>query len=224
MGHSNVWNSHPKNYGPGSRKCRVCGNPHAIIRKYGLMCCRQCFRSNAKEIGFIKFSPLSDASIQKAAATKSSQASETKMKNWSARCSAAGVAAAAHRAVDIPAGDTPPVDIPAEDTPPGDNPAADTLVVGIPAAGMRPWGTPPADNLIRHRRMKTQSDSDPIRNQRNRLGWEMITLSGRDADGRLLVVVAHRPARSSSPNPRRLPEEDQTNIISGGRGRRYWSG
>ncbi|MCL7044921.1 hypothetical protein MKW94_000223 [Papaver nudicaule] len=33
---------------------RVCGNPHAIIRKYGLMCCRQCFRSNAKEIGFIK--------------------------------------------------------------------------------------------------------------------------------------------------------------------------
>ncbi|XP_039058610.1 40S ribosomal protein S29-like isoform X1 [Hibiscus syriacus] len=54
MGHSNVWNSHPKTYGPGSRACRVCGNPHAIIRKYGLMCCRQCFRSNAKEIGFIK--------------------------------------------------------------------------------------------------------------------------------------------------------------------------
>ncbi|KAJ4759962.1 40S ribosomal protein S29 [Rhynchospora pubera] len=54
MGHSNVWNSHPKNYGPGSRLCRVCGNPHALIRKYGLMCCRQCFRSNAKQIGFIK--------------------------------------------------------------------------------------------------------------------------------------------------------------------------
>ncbi|RWW85867.1 hypothetical protein BHE74_00005423 [Ensete ventricosum] len=54
MGHSNVWNSHPKNYGPGSRCCRVCGNPHGLIRKYGLMCCRQCFRSNAKEIGFIK--------------------------------------------------------------------------------------------------------------------------------------------------------------------------
>ncbi|XP_018827642.1 40S ribosomal protein S29-like [Juglans regia] len=55
MGHSNVWNSHPKNYGPGSRACRVCGNPHGLIRKYGLMCCRQCFRSNAKEIGFIKY-------------------------------------------------------------------------------------------------------------------------------------------------------------------------
>ncbi|KAK6916347.1 Ribosomal protein S14 [Dillenia turbinata] len=37
---------------------RVCGNPHAIIRKYGLMCCRQCFRSNAKEIGFIKLPQL----------------------------------------------------------------------------------------------------------------------------------------------------------------------
>uniref|UniRef100_A0A0D9VZJ5 40S ribosomal protein S29 n=1 Tax=Leersia perrieri TaxID=77586 RepID=A0A0D9VZJ5_9ORYZ len=55
MGHSNVWNSHPKSYGPGSRVCRVCGNPHGLIRKYGLMCCRQCFRSNAKDIGFIKF-------------------------------------------------------------------------------------------------------------------------------------------------------------------------
>ncbi|KAK4752158.1 hypothetical protein SAY87_020956 [Trapa incisa] len=41
---------------------RVCGNPHAIIRKYGLMCCRQCFRSNAKEIGFIKVNLYSSTS------------------------------------------------------------------------------------------------------------------------------------------------------------------
>ncbi|KAL0925998.1 hypothetical protein M5K25_004378 [Dendrobium thyrsiflorum] len=34
---------------------RVCGNSHGLIRKYGLMCCRQCFRNNAKEIGFIKY-------------------------------------------------------------------------------------------------------------------------------------------------------------------------
>ncbi|KAK3034512.1 hypothetical protein RJ639_032501 [Escallonia herrerae] len=54
MGHSNIWNSHPKNYGQGSRLCRVCGNSHGMIRKYGLMCCRQCFHSNAKQIGFIK--------------------------------------------------------------------------------------------------------------------------------------------------------------------------
>ncbi|XP_035547328.1 40S ribosomal protein S29-like [Juglans regia] len=63
MGHSNVWNSHPKNYGPGSHawyrislllfqpgSCLLVG----LIRKYSLMCYRQCFRSNAKEIGFIK--------------------------------------------------------------------------------------------------------------------------------------------------------------------------
>ncbi|TVU50075.1 hypothetical protein EJB05_01430 [Eragrostis curvula] len=66
MGHSNVWNSHPKNYGPGSRVCRVCANPHGLIRKYGLMCCRQCFRSNAKDIGFIKLPrvlPLKSAGL-----------------------------------------------------------------------------------------------------------------------------------------------------------------
>uniref|UniRef100_A0A803R1G0 40S ribosomal protein S29 n=1 Tax=Cannabis sativa TaxID=3483 RepID=A0A803R1G0_CANSA len=63
MGHSNVWNSHPKSYGPGSRTCRVCGNPHGLIRKYGLMCCRQCFRSNAKEIGFIKVRCFNDFPI-----------------------------------------------------------------------------------------------------------------------------------------------------------------
>ncbi|EEC69354.1 hypothetical protein OsI_38471 [Oryza sativa Indica Group] len=63
MGHSNVWNSHPKNYGPGSRVCRVCGNPHGLIRKYGLMCCRQCFRSNAKDIGFIKVIHAAQAMI-----------------------------------------------------------------------------------------------------------------------------------------------------------------
>ncbi|KAI3766210.1 hypothetical protein L2E82_16262 [Cichorium intybus] len=56
MGHSNVWNSHPKTYGPGSRTCRVCGNSHGLMRKYGLMCCRQCFHSNANEIGFIMHS------------------------------------------------------------------------------------------------------------------------------------------------------------------------
>ncbi|GER24695.1 40S ribosomal protein S29 [Striga asiatica] len=37
-------------------RSRVCGNLHAIIiRKYGLMCCKQCFRSNAKDISFIKY-------------------------------------------------------------------------------------------------------------------------------------------------------------------------
>ncbi|CAK9871928.1 unnamed protein product [Sphagnum jensenii] len=54
MGHSAVWNSHPKNFGPGSRTCRVCGNSHGMIRKYGLNTCRQCFRIYSKDIGFVK--------------------------------------------------------------------------------------------------------------------------------------------------------------------------
>jgi small subunit ribosomal protein S29e len=55
MGFENVWNSHPKDHGKGGRKCRVCSNQGAIIRKYGLNICRQCFREYANDIGFIKY-------------------------------------------------------------------------------------------------------------------------------------------------------------------------
>ena len=33
---------------------RVCSNQHALIRKYNIMICRQCFREYAKDIGFVK--------------------------------------------------------------------------------------------------------------------------------------------------------------------------
>lgn len=33
---------------------RVCSNRHGLIRKYGLMICRQCFQLYAKDIGFTK--------------------------------------------------------------------------------------------------------------------------------------------------------------------------
>ncbi|XP_061015790.1 small ribosomal subunit protein uS14-like [Dama dama] len=46
--------SHPRKFGQGSRSCRVCSNRHGLIRKYGLNMCRQCFRQYAKDIGFIK--------------------------------------------------------------------------------------------------------------------------------------------------------------------------
>ncbi|RTG81744.1 small subunit ribosomal protein S29e [Schistosoma bovis] len=55
MGHENIWHSRPKNYGQGSRCCRVCSNRHGLIRKYGLHMCRQCFRQYASVIGFKKF-------------------------------------------------------------------------------------------------------------------------------------------------------------------------
>ncbi|ELR17678.1 ribosomal S29 subunit [Acanthamoeba castellanii str. Neff] len=54
MGHAAVWNSHPRKFGPDARSCRRCGNNHGLIRKYGLMMCRRCFRERAEEIGFLK--------------------------------------------------------------------------------------------------------------------------------------------------------------------------
>merc|ERR1712142_142175 len=54
MGFGNIWNSHPKKYGQGSRCCRACSNGHGLIRKYGLNMCRQCFHQYAKDIGFKK--------------------------------------------------------------------------------------------------------------------------------------------------------------------------
>ncbi|EDV18937.1 40S ribosomal protein S29 [Trichoplax sp. H2] len=54
MSHTKVWYSHPRKFGPGSRGCRVTGNHHGIIRKYGLNVQRQWFREHALEIGFKK--------------------------------------------------------------------------------------------------------------------------------------------------------------------------
>uniref|UniRef100_A0A8C5TD67 Small ribosomal subunit protein uS14 n=1 Tax=Malurus cyaneus samueli TaxID=2593467 RepID=A0A8C5TD67_9PASS len=59
MGHQQLYWSHPRKFGQGSRSCRVCSNRHGLIRKYGLNMCRQCFRQYAKDIGFIKVSPAS---------------------------------------------------------------------------------------------------------------------------------------------------------------------
>jgi small subunit ribosomal protein S29e len=53
-GHASVYNSHPKQYGLGANRCRVCANRHALIKKYNLMMCRQCFRHYSKDIGFQK--------------------------------------------------------------------------------------------------------------------------------------------------------------------------
>lgn len=47
--------SHPRGYGKDSRCCRNCKNWHGLIRKYGLMLCRRCFRESAVMIGFKKY-------------------------------------------------------------------------------------------------------------------------------------------------------------------------
>ncbi|KAK4554388.1 40S ribosomal protein S29 [Recurvomyces mirabilis] len=54
MSHESVWYSRPRNYGKGSRECRVCTHPAGLIRKYGLNICRQCFREKSADIGFTK--------------------------------------------------------------------------------------------------------------------------------------------------------------------------
>ncbi|KAF3057805.1 hypothetical protein CFAM422_012138 [Trichoderma lentiforme] len=56
MSHESVWNSRPRNYGKGSRQCRVCKHTAGLVRKYDLNLCRQCFREKAKDIGFHKVS------------------------------------------------------------------------------------------------------------------------------------------------------------------------
>jgi small subunit ribosomal protein S29e len=40
--------------GKGSRSCKMCGNQKALIRKYGLYICRQCFKENVTQLGFVK--------------------------------------------------------------------------------------------------------------------------------------------------------------------------
>jgi len=41
--------------GKGSRQCKRCGQQGPVIRTYGLMLCRQCFREAAKSLGFHKY-------------------------------------------------------------------------------------------------------------------------------------------------------------------------
>ena len=44
-----------RKYGKGSRWCKRCGQYGALIQKYDLMLCRQCFREVATKLGFKKF-------------------------------------------------------------------------------------------------------------------------------------------------------------------------
>ena len=44
-----------RKFGKGEYKCRKCGRTGGIIRKYGLIYCRQCFREEAEKIGFKKY-------------------------------------------------------------------------------------------------------------------------------------------------------------------------
>ncbi len=44
-----------RKYGRGTIRCQRCGTREAVIRKYGLMLCRRCFREVAEELGFRRY-------------------------------------------------------------------------------------------------------------------------------------------------------------------------
>ena len=49
-----LFKTHPRKFGKDHNPCRRCNNTQGMIHKYGLHMCRQCFRENAKKIGFEK--------------------------------------------------------------------------------------------------------------------------------------------------------------------------
>ncbi len=44
-----------RRYGRGVQVCQRCGSRDAVIQKYNLYLCRQCFREVAMELGFRKY-------------------------------------------------------------------------------------------------------------------------------------------------------------------------
>lgn len=44
-----------RKFGRGARRCQRCGSQDAVITKYGLYLCRQCFREIAPTLGFKKY-------------------------------------------------------------------------------------------------------------------------------------------------------------------------
>jgi len=45
-----------RKFGKNRFKCRNCGRTSGLIRSYGLLYCRQCFREKAEKLGFRKYS------------------------------------------------------------------------------------------------------------------------------------------------------------------------
>jgi len=45
-----------RRFGKDTVRCRRCGSCNAVIRRYGLYLCRQCFREVARQLGFRKYS------------------------------------------------------------------------------------------------------------------------------------------------------------------------
>lgn len=44
-----------RKFGKNAHKCRKCGRTGGVIRRFGLLYCRQCFREEAEKLGFKKY-------------------------------------------------------------------------------------------------------------------------------------------------------------------------
>ena len=44
-----------RKHGRGAQVCRRCGTRDAVIQKYGMYLCRQCFRELTMSMGFRKY-------------------------------------------------------------------------------------------------------------------------------------------------------------------------
>lgn len=44
-----------RKFGRSAAPCRRCGKTEGVVHKYGLQYCRQCFREEAKKLGFKKY-------------------------------------------------------------------------------------------------------------------------------------------------------------------------
>jgi len=42
-------------HGKENFRCRKCGTTKGVIRKYGILLCRKCFREEAKRLGFVRY-------------------------------------------------------------------------------------------------------------------------------------------------------------------------
>ena len=44
-----------RKHGRENYRCRKCGTTKGVIRKYGILLCRKCFREEAKDLGFVQY-------------------------------------------------------------------------------------------------------------------------------------------------------------------------
>jgi small subunit ribosomal protein S14 len=44
-----------RKFGKNLYPCRKCGKTSGVVRQYGIQYCRQCFREEAKKMGFRKY-------------------------------------------------------------------------------------------------------------------------------------------------------------------------